>query len=112
MNDKTTGICSSLTSSSLATIGQRGDGFGANEVHMGRLPHRPLTVFERTGVAQHQSLARDYLANCDLARDRQQRANFAVRKHHSPIVSRVNRRNSAIANALRPAPTFAVGGWA
>ena len=61
---------------------------------------------------RHQSLARDHLAYCDLATDRQQRANDIVRKHHALTVSRVNRRNSALADALRPAPKFAVGGWA
>ena len=45
-----------------------------NEVHMGRLTRFPLTNFERTGVFGHQSLARDHLAYCDLATDRQQRA--------------------------------------
>ena len=58
-------------------------GLAPNEVHMGRLPRLPLTVFERTGVTGHQSLARDHLAYCDLATDRQQRANGVVRKHHA-----------------------------
>ena len=79
---------------------------------MGRLPRLSMTVFERTGVARHQCLARDDLAYCDLTTDRQQRANDVVRKHHVLTVYRVNRRNSALADALRPAPKFAVGGWA
>ena len=41
---------------------------------MGRLPRLPLTIFERTGVAAHQSLAHDHLTYCDLATDRQQLA--------------------------------------
>ena len=57
-------------------------------------------------------MARDHLAYCDQATDRQQRANGIVRKHHTLTVSRVNRRNSALADAVRPAPKFAVGGWA
>ena len=77
-------------------------GLAPNEVHMGRPPRLPLTVFERTGVVGHQSLARDHLAYCDLATDRQQRANDIVRKHHALTVSRVNRRNSALTDALRP----------
>ena len=77
-------------------------GFAPNEVHMGRLP-RPLTVSERTGVAGHQSLVRDRLAYCDLATDRQLRANDIVRKHHALTVSRVNCGNSALADDLRPA---------
>ena len=45
-------------------------GLAPNEVHMGRLPCLPLTVFDRTGVVGHQSLAHDHLAYCDLATDR------------------------------------------
>ena len=86
-------------------------GLTPNEVHMGKLPRLPLTVFERTGVAGHQSLARDYLAYCDLATDRQQRTKYIVRKHHAFTVSGVNRRSSSFADALRPTPKFA-GGWA
>ena len=67
--------------------------------------------FNRTGVVGHQSLARDHLAYCDLATDRLKRANDIVRAHHALIVSRVNRRNSAPADALRSAPNFTVGGW-
>ena len=76
-------------------------GFASNEVHMGRLPHLPLTLFERTRVPGHQSLARDYLALCDLATDRQQRAYDSVREHHPHTVSRVERRNSALSDAFR-----------
>ena len=50
-------------------------GLAPNEVHMSRLPRLFLTVFERIGVAGHQSLAREHLAYCDLATDQQQRAN-------------------------------------
>ena len=35
-----------------------------------------------------------------------------VRAHYALTVSRVNRRNSALAYALRPASNFATGGWA
>ena len=48
----------------------------------------------------------------DLANDRQKRANDIVRAHHALTVSRVNRRNFALADALRPAPNLAVCGWA
>ena len=81
-----------------------------NEVHMGRLPHLPLTIFERTGVFGHQSLARDHLAYCDLATDRQQRAYDIVREHHALTVSRVERRNGALSDALYAVPKFAGGG--
>ena len=78
---------------------------------MGRLSRLPLIFFERTGVSGHQSLARDHLAYCDLATHRQQREHYC-RKHHALTVSGVNRRNSTLADALRPVPKFAVGGWA
>ena len=87
-------------------------GLAPHEVHMGRLPRPPLTIFDRTGVVGHQSLARDHLVYCNLATDRQKRANNIVCAHHALTVSRVDRRNSALTDALRPAPNFAVGGWA
>ena len=79
---------------------------------MGTLLRLPLAVFEHTEVAGHQNLARDHLAYCDLAADRQQRANIIVRKHHAHTVSRGNRRNSTLADSLRPALKFALGGLA
>ena len=87
-------------------------GQATNEVHMGRLPRLLLTVFDRTGVVGHQSLARDHLNYCDLATARQTRVNGIVRAHHALAVARLNRRNSAHADALRPAPNFATGGLA
>ena len=59
-----------------------------NEVHMGRLPRLPLTIFERTGVDGHQ-MAGDHLAYCDLATDRQQRAYGIIGELHALTVSRV-----------------------
>ena len=79
---------------------------------MGRLPRLSLTGFDRTGVVRHDCLARDHLAYCDLATDRSKRTNDIDRAHHSLTVSRVNRRNSALTDALHPAPNFVVGGWA
>ena len=87
-------------------------GLAPDGVHMGRLPRLPLTVFERTAVAGHQSLARDHMACCDLATDRQQRASDIVRKHHELTVFLLDRRNPALAGVLPPVPKFAVGGWA
>ena len=78
---------------------------------MGRLPRLPLMIFERTGVAGHQSLARDHLAYCDLATDRQQHAYDIAREHNALTVFRAERRNSALSDALRAVPKFAVGGW-
>ena len=86
-------------------------GLASNEVHVDRLPRLSLTIFDRTGVVGHQNLARDHLAYCDLATDWQKRANDIVRAHHRLTVSRVNHRNSALADALRPAPNFATGAW-
>ena len=60
-------------------------GLAPNEVHMGRLPRFPLTVFDRTGVVGHQSLTRDHLAYCDLATDRQ------ARERHCPRTPRPRR---------------------
>ena len=68
---------------------------------MGRLDH--------IGIFSRQSLARDHVAYCDLATDRQQRAYDIVREHHTLTVYHVGRRNSALSDALRPVPSFAVG---
>ena len=86
-------------------------GLSPNEVRIGRLPRLPLTIFERAGVFGHQILTPDHIAYCDLATDRQQRAHDIVREHHALTVSRLERRNSALTDALRAVPKFAVGGW-
>ena len=87
-------------------------GLAPNEVHMSRLPRLPLTVFDRTGVVGYRSLTRDHLSYCALATDPQEPANDIVRAHPALTVSRGNRRNYALTDALRPAPNSAVGGWA
>ena len=73
-------------------------GLAPNEVHMGRLSRLPLTISECTGVAGHQSLARDHLAYNDLTTGRQQRAYDIVREYHALTVSRVERQT-------QPSPT-------
>ena len=45
-----------------------------NEIHIGRLPRLPLSVFEPENIGGHQSLDRDHLVYINLATDRQQRA--------------------------------------
>ena len=91
--------------------GSAATGLAPNEVHMGRLPSLPLTIFDRSAVAGHKSLARDHLEYCDLASERQQRANDIVREMHALTVSRVERRNSALSDALRQVLNFVVGTW-
>ena len=58
-----------------------------------------------------RGLARDHLAYCDVTTARQQRAYDIVREHHVHKVSGLERRNSALTDALRAVPIFAVGGW-
>ena len=86
-------------------------GLAPNEVHMGRLPRLPLTIFDRSYGGMHQNLDRDQLAYCDLARERQQRAYELVREQHALTVARVNGRNSALSDALLRRPQYAAGGW-
>ena len=81
-------------------------GLAPIEIHIGRLPPLPITIFERTGVTGYQSLARDHLAYCD----HQQRAYDIVREHDALTVSRVECRNSAPSDALRAVPKFVVSG--
>ena len=78
---------------------------------MGRRPRLPLTIFERTGVTGHQSLARVHLPCSNVATDHQQHAYDIVREHHALTDSYVQRRNSALFNSLHAVPKFTVGGW-
>ena len=80
-------------------------GLTPNEVHMSRLPRLPLTVFKSRNFGGHQSLDRD------LAADRQRRSYDIVRKQHAITVSRLQRRNSTLTDALRKTPACAAGGW-
>ena len=79
---------------------------------MGKLLRPPPTILERTWVDGYQSLGRNHLAYCDLATDRQQRVYDIVREHHALTVCCVERRNSALSDALRAVLKIAVGGWA
>ena len=87
-------------------------GFAPNEIHIGRLPRLPLSVFEPENIGGHQSLDRDHLVYIHLATDRQQRAYSLVRELHRLTVSRLQRRNAPIMTALLASPPFSVGNWA
>ena len=54
---------------------------------------------------------RDYLAYCDLARERQQYAYELVREQHALTVARVNGRNCTLSDALLRRPTYVAGDW-
>ena len=86
-------------------------GLASNEVHIGRLPRLPLAVFDRSHGGVYQSLDRDHLAYCDLARERQQRAYELVREQHALTVARINGRNSTLSDALLGRPKYVAGGW-
>ncbi|CAB1121588.1 unnamed protein product [Ectocarpus sp. CCAP 1310/34] len=87
-------------------------GLAPNEIHIGRIPRLPLSVFDRPTVGGHQSLARDQLEYCNLAVDRQRRAYELVREYNALKISRVERRNSSLLDAIHKLPQFPVGGWA
>ena len=78
---------------------------------MARLPRFPLTVFDNIYARGHQSLARDQLEYCNLAADRQRRSYELVREQHALTVSRMERRNSKLSDALHKRPVYATGGW-
>ncbi|CAB1098288.1 unnamed protein product [Ectocarpus sp. CCAP 1310/34] len=87
-------------------------GLAPNEIHIGRIPRLPLSVFDHPTVGGHQSLARDQLEYCNLAVDRQRRAYELVREYNALKISRVERRNSSLLDAIHKLPQFTVGGWA
>ena len=84
-------------------------GLAANEVHMNRLPHLPLAIFEQHYARGYQSLARDQLEYCDLAADRQRRSYALVREQHAITVSCVDRRDSALSDAIKQRLTYSIG---
>ena len=85
-------------------------GLTPNEVHIGRSPRLPLSLFDSPNIGGHQSLERDQLAYCNLATDRQQRAYAIVRDHYKVTTSRLERRNSKLHAAMK-LPQYEVGGW-
>ncbi|CAB1102661.1 unnamed protein product [Ectocarpus sp. CCAP 1310/34] len=87
-------------------------GLAPSEIHIGRIPRLPLSVFDHPTVGGHQSLARDQLEYCNLAGDRQRRAYELVREYNALKISRVERRNSSLLDAIHKLPQFTVGGWA
>ena len=82
-----------------------------NEVYIARLPRLPLVIFDRSYGGAPQGLDRDHLANCYLARERQQRAYELVREQHALTVARVSGRNSTLSDALLLRPKYVAGGW-
>ena len=78
---------------------------------MNRLSRLPLTIFEHHYARGHQSRARDHLEYDDLAADRQRCAYALVREQHALTVSRVERRNSALSDALKQLPIYNNSGW-
>ena len=86
-------------------------GTAPNEVHMNRLPHLLLTVFEHPYARKHHSLARDQLEYVDLAADRQRRSYALVREQHALNIARVESRNFALSDGLKQLPTYPIGGW-
>ena len=76
----------------LQLFGQRRHWSGPRRASHGQAPALPLTVFDRSGFTGCQTLARDHLTYCNLASERQQRANHnIVRELHGLIVYRVER---------------------
>ncbi|CAB1118826.1 unnamed protein product [Ectocarpus sp. CCAP 1310/34] len=69
------------------------------------------TYIART-LSGHLILARDQLEYCNLAVDRQRRAYELVREYNALKISRVERRNSSLLDAIHKLPQFTVGGWA
>ena len=78
---------------------------------MARLPRYPLTVFDNIYARGHQSLARDQLEYCNLITADGQKVYHLTREQRALPVSRMNRRNSKLSDALHKRPVYSVGGW-
>ena len=86
-------------------------GLAPNEIHLGRMPRLPFTIFERDNIGGHQSLQRDQLAYRDQLRERQKWAYDLVRQHHTATISRLSRANDRITAALNRQPIWKAGDW-
>ena len=85
-------------------------GLASNEVHIGRSLRLPLAVSDRFYAGPHQSLDRDHLTYCDLARERQEHDYELVCEQHALTVARVNGRNSTLSDTL-PRYILILGNW-
>lgn len=75
-------------------------GLVPTEVHLRRLLCLTLTDFDRSYRDTHQSLDRDQLDYCDLAREHQQCTDKLVREQHAVSVARINSRSWSHSDAL------------
>lgn len=72
-----------------------------NEIHTGRLPRLPLSLFDLPAVSGHQCMKRDQLVYYNLAVDRQRYGYSLVREY---------RRSKFVKIHSNP-PVFEVGNW-
>ena len=82
-----------------------------NKVHMGRLPRLLLTIFDCSGIANHQSPTREQLAYCNLESDRQKPGDGILRANACLTAFRFERRYSPLSGAFRQVPSFVVDNW-
>lgn len=95
----------------LRTTVSAASGLAPDEVHLGCLPHLPLTVIERCGASGDQGLERDQIVYCDLAKDRQRLAYQSVREHDAIEVSRIARMNNALRIVFHRRPLNMTDCW-
>lgn len=81
-------------------------GLTLSEVHINRLPRLPMTVIEHRYARGYRSLPRAHFEYHDLAADCQRRAYELIREQHKLPVSRIERRHSALSEALHKLPTY------
>ena len=76
---------------------------------MNPFPRLSLTMVKQDNARGHQSQARDHLKYCDLASDQLRRAYALVREQCAIMVSHVECRASALSDACKQRPTYAIG---
>ena len=86
-------------------------GLSPNELHLGRYPRLPITVFDRHTFDGHQGLEQDQMSYHDLSRARQRKAFTLVREQHAITVSRLERSNTALYNLMHKRPSWKIGDW-
>ena len=79
-------------------------GLAPNEIHIGRMPRLPLTVFERKNTGGHQSLDRDVVEYHLSLSNRLRLAYDVVREQNQINVAKVAKANSVLDDVVHNRP--------
>ena len=86
-------------------------GLAPIEIHIGRMPRLPQTIFERRNVGGHQSLDRDIREYHDLLSHRLRLTYDLVREQNQINLAKANSANAMLDAVMHKRPVWKVGEW-